>query len=1438
MINVSSECKNRLKNENQTVLEYADVTLEDGTTLNLREDDLWQGGMTFEDSVSADNAFEIGAAIINKCSIVLSNLYDQFSKYNFKGAKLITYVGVPLDDIDAGNTNLILKTKDFLIDNTRQKGWANPSKYTFAKEQDGFTVASLSQSGNIATVNKSLYSTYVEVHDMDFFTVSFLMKIDSSVSWDIRTPLILEGYLENGATIARREVTVSDNYSNKPTMTYDEWIEFYVSLPLDEDTFQINSGYVLEDIKKFGIRLNLARNGSIHFKQCKVERNAFPTDYTIAPEDVRIDKIRKGTYIVDEPMYNSSTITLSCMDYMSKFDRPYAESKLNYPATLNQIVRDACTSCGVSLQTQNFPHDTFLVKEKPNAEAITFREIISWAAQIAGCFCRFDVYGRLEIKWYDQNTLESSNPDSEKLHHITSLWSMDVATDDVVITGIEIIEKNEGSENGDQLTSYLSGLDGYKITIQNNELIKGGAGKQIVSWLGEQLNGFRFRRANITHLSDPTIEAGDVGILTDRKGNNYKIIISSTKYTTGGNQSTNSSATDPVRASAARYSAETKNYVDWRKSLTKEKTEREKALEQLDDKLTNSPGAYTTTETLPGGGSIFYLHDKPKLSDSKMVWKMTSEAWGVSTDGGKTWNAGMTVDGDTIVRILTATGVNADWIDTGTIVARDRQGNIMFSVNIDTGEVFMQALSSLKVGNRNLLLKTNQGTTGWGFTFQNGTFSHVATTALGVNACKFTITTASTGYAVITYNLPNRNEIVPRGTYTLEFDLLPNKEITATVQFMQSNGINNTGNFGSRKFAANVWGHYSGTVTFNSVNIVSQVVYITGLNQAGLEFTIANLIMVEGDKCGSWMPAPADVDNNISETETKLQAQIKVTQDGILNTVNKEITTTKEYADSVASTAQSNAITTASKDATNKANAAQANAIADTTNRLKDYPTTMQMNSAIEQKANAITTTVSATYTTKAETTVVKQNLTKVEQTANKISWLVKSGTSASNFELTDRTATLVSNYINLHGLVQFNGLNTAAQNKINGIETTANTAQNKINSWSAASDTTLINGGKIYTGSITAAQIAAGAITANKVAASAITSDKIAANSITSDKIIASAITSDKIATKAITTDKIAASAITAAQIAAGAITADKINVTSLQAISAKIGGFTIGSKYIANNTTILGSGLNSVYLGTDGISCSSNFKVTSAGELLCSNIKATGGTIGGFSIGQRKLYYETGGTNYFQLEPVTTTGTALKIGTSQYATFKVSGMGTVDMKIISSNTGININGGEPGINVVSNRTAIYAKGDRAIHAVQAAGGNYAIYAEGDIYTNENVKAKSLTITGTTNFAGQTTHNGGISTTVLTITGTGTTDLKAAKASTFSTSGNTTIGGSSSRVGFFGSAGSSKKTNVSKVTGSNLSGTSTTSAIATRVNSIFTQLNNVIDALKAYNLA
>ena len=433
--------------------------------------------------------------------------------------------------------------------------------------------------------------------------------------------------------------------------------------------------------------------------------------------------VKKGEYTVDETSYNGSLITLECLDNMAKFDVSYSKSKLVYPATIGTIVRDACSICGVMLGIYEFPNHTYIVQERPSDEALTFRQVLNWCAQIAGCFARCNAEGKLEIKWFQTGILEDNleggtfdsgtpkyetgdaadggefNPWSQgdsynggtfqdllSTHHFISYTNPEISTDDVVITGVAVKEYSPDADK-DEIIPYLTGTEGYVLSIEENRFIPPGRGQEVAAYLGSRLIGLRFRPLSFSCLSDPTIEAGDVGFFTDRKCKTYKFLVTNTVFSSGNYQTVTCDAQTPARNKATRYSAATQTYVELRKQIRKERTEREKALEELGNRLAASSGLYTTIEVQESGGRIFYMHDRPNLADSNIVWKMNAEAWGVSTDGGKNWNGGMTVDGDAIVRILTAIGVNASWIDTGRISVKDKDGNVIFLVDMDTKEI-------------------------------------------------------------------------------------------------------------------------------------------------------------------------------------------------------------------------------------------------------------------------------------------------------------------------------------------------------------------------------------------------------------------------------------------------------------------------------------------------------------------------------------------------------------------------------------------------------------------------------------------------------------------------------------------------------------------------------------------------------------------------------
>ena len=176
------------------------------------------------------------------------------------------------------------------------------------------------------------------------------------------------------------------------------------------------------------------------------------------------------------------------------------------------------------------------------------------------------------------------------------------------------------------------------------------------------------------------------------------------------------------------------------------------------------------------------------------------------------------------------------------------------------------------------------------------------------------------------------------------------------------------------------------------------------------------------------------------------------------------------------------------------------------------------------------------------------------------------------------------------------------------------------IAAWCYNNDKTYINGGKIYTGTVTATQIAANAIIAGKIAANAVTtanlqadsvnSDKIAANAILAEHIKAGVITGDKLVASTITGAKIAAKTITATNIAANTITSAEINASSIKAViltADSITGNMIAANALKSRNYVAGSTGSFLNLA-DGSFDSKNFKFSSTGAVTATDVNLTG--------------------------------------------------------------------------------------------------------------------------------------------------------------------------------------------------------------------------------------
>lgn len=457
-----------------------------------------------------------------------------------------------------------------------------------------------------------------------------------------------------------------------------------------------NKGFQFEDAVSGESEFEI---GSVIVNQCVISINNIYDDFTeynfdgaeavcylgMQISETQLEKIRICTMtVVEAPYQNSSVITLTCYDNASRFDRDYSESTLKYPATRSQIIRDACTVCGVILGTPSFYGEDFVVSERPADEALTFRQVLAWTAQLGCQWIRCNAYGQLCVGWYDLEPKTFSK--------ISSTNGLTINIDQVVITGVRVAEYSEDQAD-EEVNEYLYGKEGYVLSITGNRLITKGTGKEAVSRIGQKCVGMSFWPFSGSELMDIGLEAGDAVKITDRKGKTYQSYVTVTTLKPGEYQSVACNAKSAARNSAKRYSELTQAYVSQRRQAKKEKTQWENELEGLSKRLNESPGLYTTEEADSDGGKIFYWHNKPDLKDSDIIWKMTAEACGVSTDGGKTWNTGLSVDGRLITKIMSTIGLNFSWGVGGELVIKDRSGKETVYMNAETGEVRICATS-------------------------------------------------------------------------------------------------------------------------------------------------------------------------------------------------------------------------------------------------------------------------------------------------------------------------------------------------------------------------------------------------------------------------------------------------------------------------------------------------------------------------------------------------------------------------------------------------------------------------------------------------------------------------------------------------------------------------------------------------------------------------
>ena len=397
---------------------------------------------------------------------------------------------------------------------------------------------------------------------------------------------------------------------------------------------------------------------------------------TKAATEDRVETIDKGVYTITTPEQYGEILNFTALDDMYKTNAAYT-SNLVLPQTVISLIRDACETLDIPMGFSSMAHGNLIVNEIP--DNMTFRQLFGWAAMLETANARLDSRGYLQfVKW---NFL--ANPIELKDY----IDMPTVSSDDIVITGIRV-------KNGDN--SELYGKSGYVLDLENN-LVGEADLAAVAAQIGDSIIGAKFRNFQGDMVFNPLLEFGDMAATYDRNMNKYLTPLTDVSYTINGKTTVKAQADDPIRGMSQFVSDGTKAIVEARRLVKIEKTEREKAVERLAGILASSGGLYMTEEAQDDGSIIYYMHNKPTLNESDIIWKLTAEAFAVSIDGGKTYPYGFAVTGELITRLLYAEGINATYINAGTLVVKDKNGKVIFMADMDSGSVRIDA-SYIQIG--------------------------------------------------------------------------------------------------------------------------------------------------------------------------------------------------------------------------------------------------------------------------------------------------------------------------------------------------------------------------------------------------------------------------------------------------------------------------------------------------------------------------------------------------------------------------------------------------------------------------------------------------------------------------------------------------------------------------------------------------------------------
>ena len=390
-----------------------------------------------------------------------------------------------------------------------------------------------------------------------------------------------------------------------------------------EDSFQIDryscNGEKLEVGTAIAAQMTFAlENGDgvydgIVFEDTELFAEVGVADWT--QENPTVHWVPCGYFTPDMQPRRLSTISITALDRMTKFDVVVDATDLTFPTTIAGLVGQVCTVCGVTLAQSiaTLTNADVAVTTLPSANGgmITYRNLIQWCAGVMGTNAWFDWNGLLRFSWYNNATNYVSTMDNR--------YNSDLYENDLTVTGVEY--------TNDSGVVIVEGTDDYAIDLTGNA-IAGPLIATVLPTLNTALNGFTYRPFTAAVVNAPYLWPMDVVAFTDKGGSSHSGALTNVVFGLNGTTALESKGMTYVINKAAQP-----------KGFTREQARLINAIAQT--AITNVDVEYAqnqSTTVAPTGG---WSTDAPQWRDGYYIWQRTA----TTTDSGTTYSAPTCISG-------------------------------------------------------------------------------------------------------------------------------------------------------------------------------------------------------------------------------------------------------------------------------------------------------------------------------------------------------------------------------------------------------------------------------------------------------------------------------------------------------------------------------------------------------------------------------------------------------------------------------------------------------------------------------------------------------------------------------------------------------------------------------------------------------------------------